>query len=218
LRDSETEGHSKRVTAYSIALARALKISPLEIKVLAEGALLHDVGKIAVPDAILRKPGKLTMEEQEIMRTHCMRGHEMLCRIPFLADASEIVLAHHEHFDGSGYPRGLRGSGIPFGARIFAVADSLDAITSNRPYHNAQTFTAAREEIQTRSGAQFDPDVVEAFTKVPSDVWSTLRAETIGGERDHSVLREVLSNLPDLSGLQDLIAMSFSDAQAPVVA
>jgi putative nucleotidyltransferase with HDIG domain len=218
LRDSETEGHSKRVTAYSIALARALKISPLEIKVLAQGALLHDVGKIAVPDAILRKPGKLTKEEQEIMRTHCMRGHEMLCRIPFLADASEIVLAHHEHFDGSGYPRGLGGSGIPFGARIFAVADSLDAITSNRPYHNAQTFNAAREEIQTRSGAQFDPDVVEAFTKVPCDVWSTLRAETIGGERDHSVLREVLSNLPDLSGLQDLIAMSFSDAQAPVVA
>ena len=152
------------------------------------------------------------------MRTHCMRGHEMLCRIPFLADASEIVLAHHEHFDGNGYPRGLRGSGIPFGARIFAVADSLDAITSNRPYHNAQTFNAAREEIQTRSGAQFDPGVVEAFTKVPCDVWSTLRAETIGEERDHSVLREVLSNLPDLSGLQDLIAMSFSDAQVPVVA
>lgn len=217
LRDSETEGHSKRVTAYGIALARGLKISPLDIKVLAQGALLHDVGKIAVPDAILRKPGKLTMEEQEIMRTHCVRGYEMLCRIPFLADASELVLSHHERFDGSGYPRGLRGSEIPLGARIFAVADSLDAITSERPYHKAQTFAVAREEIQTGSGAQFDPEVVEAFMKITCDVWPKLRAETIGEERDHVLLREVLLKLPDLACLQDLIAMTFSDAQAPAV-
>lgn len=212
LRDSETEGHSKRVTAYSIALARALKISPIETKVLAQGALLHDVGKIAVPDAILRKPGKLSEHEQEIMRMHCEHGYEMLCRIPFLADASEIVLAHHEHFDGSGYPRGLRGKEIPLGARVFAIADSLDAITSDRPYHKAHTFAAAYEKIQDSSGTQFDPEVVDAFSEIPCDVWIKLRAETAGEES--GFLREVLMNLPDFSSLQDLIAMSFSDALA----
>jgi putative nucleotidyltransferase with HDIG domain len=212
LRDSETEGHSKRVTAYSIALARALKISSVEIKTLAQGALLHDVGKIAVPDAILRKPGKLSLHEQEIMRTHCERGYEMLCRIPFLADASEIVLAHHERFDGSGYPHGLRGKEIPLGARIFAIADSLDAITSDRPYHKAHTFAAAYKKIQDGSGTQFDPEIVDVFSNIRCDVWGELRAETTGEES--SFLREVLLNLPDFSCLQDLIATSFSDALA----
>ncbi len=213
LRDSETEGHSKRVTAYSIALARALKISPREIKVLAQGALLHDVGKIAIPDAILRKPDKLTEEEQATMRAHCERGYEMLCRIPFLADASEIVLTHHERFDGGGYPRGLRGKEIPLEARIFAVADTLDAMTSDRSYQKARTFATAREGIQKGSGSQFDPEVVEAFSKISCDVWMNLRAESLGGEKGRAFLREVLVNLPDFSGLQDLIAMNFSGAR-----
>ncbi len=217
LRDSETEGHSKRVTAYSIALARALKISPREIKVLAQGALLHDVGKIAIPDAILRKPSKLTEEEQEIMRAHCVRGYEMLCRIPFLADASEIVLSHHERFDGSGYPRRLRGSKIPLGARVFAVADTLDAITSDRPYHKASSFAAARDNIQEGSGTQFDPTVVEAFSKISCEVWLKLREESVGEGGDRVLLREVFLNLPDFSGLQDFIAMNFSDPQALAV-
>jgi putative nucleotidyltransferase with HDIG domain len=210
LRDSETEGHSQRVTAYGITLAQALKLSASEIKVLAQGALLHDVGKIAVPDAILRKPSRLSPKEQEIMRTHCARGYEMLCRIPFLSEASEIVHAHHERFDGSGYPRALRGDEIPIGARIFAVADTLDAITSDRPYKKARSFDEAREAIESCSGSQFDPVVVDAFMKISSETWLKVRAETMGEDRCHVFLREVLFNLPDFSGLQDLIAGSFS--------
>jgi HD-GYP domain-containing protein (c-di-GMP phosphodiesterase class II) len=175
---------------------------------------LHDVGKIAVPDAILRKPGKLTRDEQEIMRAHCERGYEMLCTIPFLSDASEIVRAHHERFDGKGYPRGLRGSEIPMGARIFAVADALDAITSDRPYHHAGTFAAACEDIRRCSGSQFDPEVVEAFSKIDCATWTKVRARTMGEERCDVFLREVLLNLPDFSGLQDLVAGSFSGAVA----
>lgn len=217
LRDSETEGHSQRVTAYSITLAQALELSSSEIKVLAQGALLHDVGKIAVPDAILRKPSKLSAKEQEIMRTHCARGYEMLCRIPFLSEASEIVHAHHERFDGSGYPRALGRSEIPIGARIFAVADTLDAITSDRPYKKARTFAEAREDIQSCSGSQFDPQIVDAFMKITVETWLRVRAETMGEERCQVFLREVLFNLPDFSGLQDLIAGSFSGARSDAV-
>lgn len=213
LRDSETEGHSKRVTAYCIALARALKMPPFEIKVLAQGALLHDVGKIAIPDAILRKPGKLSMEEQEIMRKHCEHAYEMLCRIPFLAEASEIVLSHHERFDGSGYPGGLRGSEIPLGARVFAVADTLDAITSDRPYRKARTFAAAREEILSGSGTDFDPEVVEAFSKISLDLWLKLCEETKGELGGFSLLREVSSYLPDFSGLKRLMTTKDLDRE-----
>jgi putative nucleotidyltransferase with HDIG domain len=214
LRDSETEGHSRRVTGYSITLARALKLTPAEIKVLAQGALLHDVGKIAVPDAILRKPSKLSMKEQEIMRTHCARGYEMLCRIPFLSEASEIVRAHHERFDGSGYPRGLSGNTISIGARIFAVADTLDAITSDRSYKRARTFEEAREDIQSCSGGQFDPEVVKAFMEIGCETWLEVRAQTMGDEKCDVFLREVLLSLPDFSGLQDLIAGSFSGTRS----
>jgi putative nucleotidyltransferase with HDIG domain len=147
LKDSETEGHSKRVTAYTIALARAMGIGPAQIKIIARGAFLHDIGKMAIPDEILRKPGRLSPEEQDVMREHCVRGYNMLRKIPFLAESAEIVFSHQEHFDGSGYPNGLRGTEIPVGARIFAVADTLDAITSDRPYRRARSFDAAREEI-----------------------------------------------------------------------
>ncbi|MDR3754333.1 MAG: response regulator [Terracidiphilus sp.] len=180
LKDSETEGHSKRVTAYAIALARAMGIPPEEMKIIARGAFLHDVGKMAIPDEILRKPGALTDEERELMREHCARGYQMLRKIPFLVGAAEIVFCHQEHFDGSGYPNGLRGREIPIGARIFAIADALDAITSDRPYRKATDFDSARQEILRCSGTQFDPAVVEVFLKIPNELWQELRSEISG--------------------------------------
>jgi putative nucleotidyltransferase with HDIG domain len=177
LRDSETEGHSKRVTAYTIALARAMGIRPAEIKVFARAAFLHDIGKMAIPDEILRKPSALTSKEKAMMRDHCEYGYNMLRKIPFLMEAAEIVFAHQEHHNGGGYPSGLRGNEIPIGARIFAVADALDAITSDRPYRKARSFEAARKEIQRCSGTQFDPEVVEAFLRIPDEVWREVRSE-----------------------------------------
>jgi len=186
LKDSETEGHSKRVTAYTIALARAIGISPADIKVIARGAFLHDIGKMAIPDEILRKPGSLNSEEQEVMRDHCTRGYHMLRKIPFLAEAAEIVYSHQEHFDGAGYPNRLRGGQIPIGARIFAVADTLDAITSDRPYRKARSFDVARGEILRCSGTQFDPSVVEVFLKIPNELWLELRSEITGQNKRFS--------------------------------
>jgi len=177
LKDAETEGHSKRVTAFTIAMARAMRLSAEKIRVIARGAFLHDIGKMAIPDAILRKPGKLTNEETEIMREHCYRGYYMLRKIPFLYEAAEIVYSHQERYDGSGYPRGLRGEQIPLGARIFSVADTLDAITSDRPYRSAQPFTAARAEVIRWSGKQFDPEVVQTFHSMPESIWQDLRKE-----------------------------------------
>jgi putative nucleotidyltransferase with HDIG domain len=177
LRDAETEGHSKRVTGYAIALARALGLNSEELKVIARGAFLHDIGKISTPDEVLLKPGKLDARETEIMREHCKRGYQMVRKIPFLREASEIVYAHQESYDGSGYPRGLAGEEIPLGARIFAVADTLDAITSDRPYRRGRSFAEAREEIARCAGRQFDPEVVEVFLSMPVDRWRELRAE-----------------------------------------
>jgi putative nucleotidyltransferase with HDIG domain len=177
LKDAETEGHSKRVTAFTIAIARAMGIPQESIRVIARGAFLHDIGKMAIPDAILRKPGALNPEEIAIMREHCFRGYQMLRKIPFLAEAAEIVYSHQERFDGTGYPRGLKGEDIPVGARLFSVADTLDAITSDRPYRPAQTVQAAREEIERWSGRQFDPDVVKTFMGMPANIWEDLRKQ-----------------------------------------
>jgi putative nucleotidyltransferase with HDIG domain len=175
LKDAETEGHSKRVTAFTIAVARAMGISGDQIRVIARGAFLHDIGKMAIPDAILRKPGALDPDEVAIMREHCYRGYQILRRIPFLTEASEIVYAHQEKFDGTGYPRGLKGEQIPLGARIFSVADTLDAMTSNRPYRAAQPLSAARAEIDKWAGRQFDPQVVKVFLEMPENIWDDLR-------------------------------------------
>jgi len=177
LRDEETEGHSKRVTAYTIALAQAIGLESDDLRVIARGAFLHDIGKIATPDSILLKRGKLTDEEMSIMKEHCERGYEMVRKIPFLREAAEIVYAHQERFDGSGYPRGLRGEEIPLGARIFAIADSLDAMTSDRPYRKGTTFSAATEEIARCAGLQFDPQIVEEFLAMPNETWPVLRME-----------------------------------------
>ena len=175
LKDAETENHSKRVTAYTIAIARAMGLTADQIRVIARGAFLHDIGKMAIPDAILQKPGKLEDEEIKIMREHCYRGYQILKRIPFLAEAAEIVYSHQEKYDGTGYPRGLRGEEIPLGARIFSVADTLDAITSDRPYRPKQPYSAARDEIERWAGRQFDPLVVKTFLEMPENIWDELR-------------------------------------------
>ena len=177
LKDAETEGHSKRVTAFTIAIARAMGLPAEQIRVIARGAFLHDIGKMAIPDAILRKPGKLDSREVEQMREHSYHGYQILRKIPFLAEASDIVYSHQERFDGTGYPRGLKGEEIPLGARIFAIADTLDAITSDRPYRAAQSLTAARAEIKRCAGGQFDPEVVKVFLEMPDNIWEDLRRE-----------------------------------------
>lgn len=176
-RDAETQGHSRRVTAFTIAIARAMGVPREQILVIARGAFLHDIGKIGIPDRVLLKPGKLDENEREIMREHCYHGYRMLKKIPFLAEACEIVYSHQEHFDGTGYPRGLKGSEIPLGARIFSVADTLDAIISDRPYRKARTLAEARKEIQAWIGRQFDPEVVEVFLKMPDEIFEDLRHE-----------------------------------------
>ena len=177
LKDAETEGHSKRVTAFTIALARGAGIPAHQIPVVARGAFLHDIGKMAIPDAILLKPSRLQADEQRVMREHPARGYQMLRKIPFLQEAAEIVYSHQEHYDGSGYPRQLKGEQIPLGARIFAIADTLDAITSDRPYRKAKSFAAARLEIKRCSGSQFDPGVVDVYLSLPDQLWEDLRAE-----------------------------------------
>ena len=181
LKDAETEGHSRRVTAYTIAIARAMGLTSDQVRIIARGAFLHDIGKMAIPDRILNKPGKLDPEEIAIMREHCYRGYVIVRKIPFLAEAAEIVYAHQEKFDGTGYPRGLKGEEIPLGARIFAVADTLDAIRSNRAYRPAQSFSAAVKEIHRCSGTQFDPQVVETFLRMPENIWDNLR-ETVDAQ------------------------------------
>ncbi len=145
---------------------------------------------MAIPDHILRKPGPLTNEEREVMRRHSEIGYAMLSRIPFLREAAEIVLAHQEFYDGTGYPRGLRGEEIPLGARIFAVADTLDAMTSDRPYRRALPIAAAQEEIQHCSGTQFDPKVVEVFLSLPDSQWLELR-ENVGAPFRLSRLKDL---------------------------
>jgi putative nucleotidyltransferase with HDIG domain len=177
LKDRETEGHSKRVTAFTIAIARAMGLPREQINTIARGAFLHDIGKMAIPDKILNKPGKLEPDEVAIMREHAYHGYQIVRKIPFLAEASEIVYSHQERYDGSGYPRGLKGPEIPLGARIFSVADTLDAITSDRPYRPAQSLQAARAEIQKWSGKQFDPEVVRVFQEMPDNIWEDLRKE-----------------------------------------
>src|SRR5467141_2755694 len=175
LEDAETEGHCQRVTAFCISIAKAMPVPDAYLAVLARAAFLHDIGKMAIPDGILRKPGPLDDTEKAIMRRHCEIGYNMLIRIPFLRDAAEIVLAHQEFFDGSGYPRGLKGEQIPLGARIFTIADSLDAMISDRPYRRALPMSHAREEIKRCSGSQFDPAVVDVFMTIPEQHWVDLR-------------------------------------------
>lgn len=172
-REQETGDHSQRVVRFTLAIADRLGIRAPDLDVVARGALLHDIGKIGVADRILLKPGPLTPDEWVEMRRHPEIGFEIIEHIPFLSQAAQIVLSHQERFDGSGYPRGLAREEIPLGARVFAIADTLDAIVSDRPYRRGQSFAAARAEIARCAGSQFDPRAVEAFLSVDED---TLRA------------------------------------------
>jgi len=170
-REHETQAHSQRVREYTLTLARNLGLKHDDLIQTGRGALLHDIGKIGVPDSILLKPGKLNDEEWLEMKKHPQIGYDVLQSIEFLSPAAELVLCHHERWDGKGYPNGLAGCDIPFGARIFAIADTLDAMTSDRPYRKALPFEAARKEIQICSGTQFDPRVAEAFLSMPLQSW-----------------------------------------------
>ena len=175
LRDSQTAGHSQRVAVYATKIAKELGANEKEIKTIARGAWLHDIGKLATPDAILLKPGALTENEWRIMQRHVETGYDLVKRISFLSDAAEIVLSHHERWDGSGYLHGLRGGEIPLGARVFAVADTVDAMTSDRPYRSALSFENAEEEIRRGSGSRYDDRVAAAFLNSSIESWKALR-------------------------------------------
>lgn len=174
-RDNETQGHSYRVVQYAVMVAKVMGIGEPDLTWIRRGAILHDVGKIGIPDAILKKPGKLDPKEWKVMKRHPEMGYRMLEHIRFLEPALDIVLSHQERFDGSGYPRGLKGEEIPQGARVFAVVDTFDAMTSDRPYRKALSIDDACNEIKEWSGRQFDPAVAEAFLSLPVDSWREVR-------------------------------------------
>lgn len=187
LRDKDTEGHCRRVVDYSIMMGRHLNFDDEELTCLCHGALLHDIGKIGVSDTILLKPGPLTDEEWAIMRTHPELGFTMVADVKQLERAREIILNHHERFDGKGYPRGLSGLSIPLGARLFTIADAFDAMVSDRPYRSGMSMEEAREEVRRCSGTQFDPACVEAFEKISDE-----ELTAIIKEREHPT-EELLS-------------------------
>jgi HD-GYP domain-containing protein (c-di-GMP phosphodiesterase class II) len=187
LRDKDTEGHCRRVVDYSLMMGRHLDFSDEELTCLCHGALLHDIGKIGVSDSILLKPGPLTEEEWAVMRTHPELGFMMVADVKQLERAREIILNHHERFDGKGYPRGLNGEAIPLGARLFTIADAFDAMVSDRPYRKGMTLPEARDEVRRCSGTQFDPICVAAFEKISDD-----QLEEIVKEREHPT-EELLS-------------------------
>ena len=166
MKEHYTHLHSKRVRHNTLLLADKFGLDQTRKRAIGFGALLHDVGKIAVPDSILLKPEQLTDAEQRIMRNHPSAGYDILKKIGFLSEAAEIVYAHHEHYDGSGYPRGLKGKDIPLGARLFAVVDVYDALTSARPYHIPLSHEEALTMIRKESNRHFDPEAVKAFLAI----------------------------------------------------
>jgi putative nucleotidyltransferase with HDIG domain len=191
-RDSETHGHSERVVSYSLRLGREYGLSSEEMKSLEFGSLLHDIGKIGVPDSILRKPAKLTEEEWVRMREHPLHGQQILRGIEFLQGAARVVAQHHEKWDGTGYPLGLRKEDIDICARIFSVADAFDAITSDRVYRRGKPYEAAAQELDDWAGRQFDPKVVEAFHRVPKEDWEELHRLSLMPKPDQFDVRQVM--------------------------
>jgi response regulator RpfG family c-di-GMP phosphodiesterase len=183
-RDTETQWHSRRVALYSRRIAQACDIAGAALDVIEQGAMLHDIGKIGVRDSILLKPGPLTPEEWIEMKLHPELGYRILGRLPYFKEASNIVLQHQERYDGKGYPQGLMGEDIVIGARIFCVADTLDAITSDRPYRKGRALQVAKDEIRRCSGTQFDPKVVDAFQSVPDEDWLKIRQQVEGMEAE----------------------------------
>lgn len=178
-RDVETRGHSDRVVAYCLRLGKELGLTQNELISLEQGALLHDIGKIGVRDSILLKPGPLTKAEWVEMKEHINHGLAIIDGVDFLSGAAPVVGQHHEKFDGSGYPAGLSGKSIHVNARIFAVADALDAITSDRPYRAAQSYPQARAEIVASTNCHFDPEVVRAFLSISDDEWAEIRGTAV---------------------------------------
>ena len=174
-RDAYTGKHAERVTAYGMELARCCGLAVEDSPQIEFGFLLHDVGKVAVPDAILFKTGSLTVEEYSLVRRHPVIGTEILRDVDFLGEGKLVVRHHHERWDGQGYPDGLAGEAIPLAARVFAVADALDALTTDRPYRPASSFPDAREEVLRGAGTQFDPVVVAAFRRIPDHTFEALR-------------------------------------------
>jgi putative nucleotidyltransferase with HDIG domain len=171
LKDHETADHCVRVSCNSVRMGELLGLSAFELKNLKWGAYLHDVGKIGIPERILLKEGELASEERRVVEKHPIMGYTMIRNIEFLAFATDVVLSHHERFDGTGYPHGLKGNRIPLNARIFAVMDTLDAMTADRPYRAALPLSTVGAELERKSGTQFDPEIVEAFIKAPESIW-----------------------------------------------
>ena len=190
-RDLETHGHSERVVNFSLRLGRELGLGEEQMRSLEFGSLLHDIGKIGVPDAILRKPAKLSEEEWVCMREHPLHGQKILRGIEFLEGAARVVAQHHERWDGSGYPLGLRGGAIDLNARIFAVADAFDAITSDRVYRAGRSYEDALAELDTYAGQQFDPSVVAAFRRVPREEWDEIRRRSLEARERVATARRV---------------------------
>jgi putative two-component system response regulator len=194
-RDSETHGHSERVVSYSLRLGREYGLNSEQMKSLEFGSLLHDIGKIGVPDSILRKPAKLTEEEWVRMREHPVHGQQILRGIEFLQGAARVVAQHHEQWDGSGYPLGLRGEEIDICARIFSVADAFDAITSDRVYRRGKSYEAAAQELDDWAGRQFDPKIVEAFHRVPKEDWELLHRQSLMPKKDQFDVRQLVPTI-----------------------
>jgi response regulator RpfG family c-di-GMP phosphodiesterase len=215
MRDTDTHGHSERVVAFSLRLGRELGLDREQMRSLEFGSLLHDIGKIGVPDAILRKPAGLTEAEWAKMRRHPDLGRQILAGIKFLEGAALVVAQHHERWDGTGYPAALRGAGIDLNARLFAVADAFDAITSDRVYRAGKPYEEAAAELEKWAGTQFDPEIVAAFRRVPKDEWEELRVR-VGVEeklKGHGLAGDraaVLSGYAD----EDEIASDIADADA----
>ena len=213
-REHETSDHSQRVVKYTEAIAERLSLRGPELEEIGRGALLHDIGKIGVPDAVLLKPAKLTTEEWKEMRRHPDIGYDMIRSIEFLNTPAAIVLSHQERFDGRGYPRCLRGEEIHIGARIFAVADTLDAMTSDRPYRKGTTFENAVDEIQRCAGSQFDPEVVCAFMdigvknlrRIKDDMAAAKARESGEAEQDARDAEEALDRALDTVDVATRIA------------
>jgi putative nucleotidyltransferase with HDIG domain len=186
-RDTDTHGHSERVVSFSLRLGRELKLDEEQLRSLEFGALLHDIGKIGIPDMILRKPAALTEDEWQTMRRHPVLGQQILRGIEFLEGASRVVGQHHEKWDGTGYPLGLRETEIDLNARIFAVADAFDAMVSTRVYRAGKPYEAAAAELERHAGRQFDPAVVAAFMRVPQADWEELRSRSLRRHRPERV-------------------------------
>jgi response regulator RpfG family c-di-GMP phosphodiesterase len=206
-RDAETQWHSRRVSLYARRLAQRLGLAEPELTVIEHGALLHDIGKIGVRDGVLLKPGPLTTDEWTEMKRHPELGWALLQRVDYLRPASSIVLQHQEKWDGTGYPRQLRGEAIVVGARIFHVVDTLDAITSDRPYRKARPFEDACAEIVRCRGTQFDPRIVDAFLSVPGEDWERIRL-------DVETVAVLSADLAEIPATAEALAASLATVRA----